>query len=380
MADLDGVRGSRELLRALDRRESRRGLALLVGALTVLAAADVWVILGRTASIPVTMFWLVSPLTAILTTAFVLRWVFENDHDPSYFLHVSKWAVAGSVLLGLTGLSVTYVDYAHGIARVFTLLQAFGWACGGFVIGSVIGVYSAGRRGRERQLDRERRKAESLAETLSVLNRVLRHDIRNDVNVIEGYVDLIAADSDVDQERVDVVRSHTSRVVQLADYARKTERLASEGESGVRTVDVVEPIARTCRKVHASYPNANVATDLPERAEVRAHELVDSAFENLVENAVEHHPGPEPTVRASVERKGDEVIVTIADDGAGIPESEVAVLESGTESKLEHSNGMGLWLANWIVTYSGGGVEFAENEPTGSEITVRLPTGVDPSD
>lgn len=252
-------------------------------------------------------------------------------------------------------------------------MQTVGWACAGFVIGSVIGVYSAGRRGRERQLDRERRKAESLAETLSVLNRVLRHDIRNDVNVIEGYVDLIATESDVDEERVDIVRSHTSRIVQLADYARKTERLASGGESGVRTVEIVEHLATACRRVRASYPEANLETDVPERAEARAHQLVDSAFENLVENAVEHHPGPEPFVRASVERTGDEVVVTVADDGTGLPENEVVVLESRTESKLEHSNGMGLWLVNWIVTYSGGEVEFAENEPTGSEITVRLP-------
>lgn len=348
---------------------------MLVGTLAALVAADVWVILGRTASVPVTVFWLAAPLSAILTTAFVLRWVLEDEGEPEHLLHVSKWAVAGSIVLGLSGLSVAYVDYVRGVARAFTLVQPVGWACGGFVIGSVIGVYSAGRRRRERQLDRERRKAERLAETLSVLNRVLRHDIRNDVNVIEGYVDLIAAESDVDREHVEVVRSHTSRIVQLADYARKTERLASEGESGVRTVDVVERLATTCRKVRASYPTAQVVTDFPDRAEARAHELVDSAFENLVENAVEHHPGPEPFVRVVVERRDREVVVSIADDGPGIPDDEVDVLESGNESSLEHSDGMGLWLVNWIVTYSGGEVEFAENEPTGSHITVRFPAG-----
>lgn len=373
MANLDEVRGSRELRRALDRRESRHGLAVLVGTLAVLVAADIWAILGRTATVPVTVFWLAAPLSAILTTAFVLRWVLEDEGEPEHFLHVSKWALAGSIVLGLSGLSVAYVDYVRGVARTFTLVQPFGWACGGYVIGSVIGVYSAGRRRRERQLERERRKAEHLAETLSVLNRVLRHDIRNDVNVIEGYVDLIATESDVDCEHVEVVREHTSRIVELADYARKTERLAAEGESGVRTIDVVDRLGTTCRKVRTSYPSAQVVTDLPDRAEARAHELVDSAFENLVENAVEHHHGPEPFVRVAVERREREVVVTIADDGPGIPDDEVAVLESGSESSLEHSDGMGLWLVNWIVTYSGGDVEFAENEPTGSDITLRLP-------
>ena len=79
----------------------------------------------------------------------------------------------------------------------------------------------------------------------------------------------------------------------------------------------------------------------------------------------------------SHERDGDATAVVVADDGSGIPDGEVAVLESGTESALEHSDGTGLWFVNWIVTYSDGDVEFAENHPAGSEITVRLPAAAD---
>lgn len=355
--------------------DSLRGFVLYVGTATVLVAATFREILGHSVAVAVTGLWLLGPVAVILTTIPVLAWVFENGHDTAVVSHVSKWSAVGVVVLGSAGGLGQYVHYLQGNLQALPAIQVFEWACGGFVIGSVVGVYSASRRVRERQLRRERRKAENLAETLSVLNRVLRHDIRNNVNVVEGYVDLIAADANAD-DRVETVREHTGRIVELAEYARKTERVVAEGEACVETIDIVEPLTEICRETRSAFPDATVTTDFPERADVRAHRLVDSALENLVENAVEHHPD-DPEVRVAVEHDGDSVAVVIADDGPGIPDSEVAVLESGTESALEHSNGMGLWLVNWIVTYSDGDVEFADNVPTGSEITVRLPAAAD---
>ena len=375
IGESDGVDASGAFVTA-QIRDFPRGHVLFVGVAAALVAATAMAMVGESPTLVVTLFWLLGPTAALLTTAVVLWWAAQNDRDSAYLRHVAGWAAAGAVVLGLSGGVAMYIQHLHGIGvlRAGAVVPVLQWGCGGFVIGSVVGVYSAGRRVRERQLRRERRKAENLAETLSVLNRVLRHDIRNDVNVVEGYVDLIAEDAGADAEdHVAVVREHTARIVQFAEYARETERLVAEGNAGVRTLDVVERVADVCRDVESAFPEATVATEFPASAEVRAHRLVDSAFENLVENAVVHNPDDSPEVRVSVERDGDFVSVVVSDDGPGIPDDEVAVLESGTESALEHSDGMGLWLVNWIVTYSGGEVEFAENEPTGSRISVRLP-------
>ena len=370
--------GDEELPRALDGADPRRGIAVLVGTAAALVATTAWSIPDYSATALVVSLWLLGPVAVVATVAAVLVWTFGNERAAAHVLHVSEWSVAGTIILGLSGGLAMYIQHLNGLLLRFTWIEPIEWACGGFVIGSFVGVYSAGRRVQERRLCDARREAENLAETLSVLNRVLRHDIRNDVNVIEGYVDLIAADADTDaDEHVEVVRDHTSRIVQLADYARDTEQLVAEGASNVERMDVVERLDAVCRDVRAAFPDATVVTDFPDRAEVRANRLVCSAFENLVENAIEHHPEPDPRVRVSVDPGGDATAVVVADDGLGIPDDEVAVLESGAESALEHSDGMGLWLVNWIVTYSGGDVEFAENDPTGSEITVRLPAAAD---
>lgn len=62
----------------------------------------------------------------------------------------------------------------------------------------------------------------------------------------------------------------------------------------------------------------------------------------------------------------------MADNGPGIPECELGVLERGYETPLEHTSGLGLWLVNLIVRESDGDLLYAENDPRGSKITIRL--------
>ena len=57
---------------------------------------------------------------------------------------------------------------------------------------------------------------------------------------------------------------------------------------------------------------------------------------------------------------------------AGIPDEEVTVLPRGTESPLHHGSGLGLWLVHWLVSASGGDLDFADNRPRGSVVTLTL--------
>jgi two-component sensor histidine kinase len=47
------------------------------------------------------------------------------------------------------------------------------------------------------------------------------------------------------------------------------------------------------------------------------------------------------------------------------------VLETGRETPLEHGEGLGLWLVNWIVTGLGGTV--TANTDDGTTVRLSLP-------
>jgi sensor histidine kinase regulating citrate/malate metabolism len=60
-----------------------------------------------------------------------------------------------------------------------------------------------------------------------------------------------------------------------------------------------------------------------------------------------------------------------------IPEQERAVLQSGTETPLDHTSGLGLWLAVWGVRSLGGTIDFQAYEETGNAVTVHVPASVE---
>jgi hypothetical protein len=49
------------------------------------------------------------------------------------------------------------------------------------------------------------------------------------------------------------------------------------------------------------------------------------------------------------------------------------VLETDSESQLEHLSGFGLWLVNWVLSVSGGSLAFEDNNPRGTVVRLALP-------
>jgi sensor histidine kinase regulating citrate/malate metabolism len=82
-------------------------------------------------------------------------------------------------------------------------------------------------------------------------------------------------------------------------------------------------------------------------------------------------------VSITVEPAEDEtewVILTVEDNGPGIPEEQQAVLQEGKETQLQHGNGLGLWAVHWIVTIAGGDLQLSNGDDQGATVTLRLPT------
>jgi PAS domain S-box-containing protein len=208
---------------------------------------------------------------------------------------------------------------------------------------------------------------------LRVLNRVLRHDIRNDVNVIQGWAERLRRSGENVPRYTACIEEKAEEIVRLSDQARRVERLSASGDEALRDVDLVRRLTDQLDRFRRANPGVTLNVDVPWRANVVAHPLVDSAVDNVLENAVEHNDADRPSVDVRLsEIETNEFELRIADDGPGIPAEELAALETGDEGPLTHTSGLGLWLTKWIVAASGGAVRFAENEPSGTVVSMRF--------
>jgi PAS domain S-box-containing protein len=206
---------------------------------------------------------------------------------------------------------------------------------------------------------------------IEVLNRVLRHNLRNDMTVIRGFAEALEAETAGDHaDMAGRIVATSDRLIQLGETARKLEQnLDSSPE--LTPADVVPVVDRTATQLRDQYPEATVTVDTPETAVASSAPRLETAVWELADNAAKHG-GEEPTVELAVTTSEDRVTVRVADDGAGLTDSEAAALVADEETPLVHGSGLGLWLVNWIVDSLDGDLRTRSTD-SGTCIEVCLP-------
>jgi len=107
--------------------------------------------------------------------------------------------------------------------------------------------------------------------------------------------------------------------------------------------------------------------------------------QNLVENAVRFSPAPAPgrpapAVTLGVSADGDAALLTVADEGPGIPPGErervferFYRVDASRRRGADGGAGLGLAICAWIVEAHGGRIEAADRPGGGTLVRVRLP-------
>jgi signal transduction histidine kinase len=111
-------------------------------------------------------------------------------------------------------------------------------------------------------------------------------------------------------------------------------------------------------------------------------ELVGQTVSNLIDNAIKYSPVAEDggesrtKITVSMKQAGNQVLISIADQGAGIPE---ALREQATErfvrleeSRTQPGSGLGLSLAKAVMKLHGGSLMLEDNAP-GLRVVLAFP-------
>jgi len=210
---------------------------------------------------------------------------------------------------------------------------------------------------------------ETREQRLTVFNRILRHNVRNDLDVVLAYADHVD-----DEELRTGIRERATDLLELSNKVREAEAVMTESTDSPESVDLTDVASTVVDQLRSENESADISLVCPDEVTISSHRAVlrQVLFE-LVENSLEHTTADAPRVELSVREVSDGTVeLSVADDGPGIPEREREILAAGTETQLEHGQGIGLWFVNWAVTQLGGEIRFRENDPEGSLVTVRL--------
>ena len=216
---------------------------------------------------------------------------------------------------------------------------------------------------RERELEDRESELELLRQ---VLSRVLRHNIRNKLTTIRGNAELLEDDLDESEsiERVESILEASEELLGHSENAGEIERII---ERRGRTVvyEPLEMVESITADLSRQYPDAEFHVRGGDPASVAGGPGLETALRCLIENAAMHNDADRPRVWATVLEDGDGVTLSVADDGPGIPDHELAVLDTNEETPLSHGSGVGLWLVTWAADSVGAELTF-ETERGGS--------------
>ncbi len=204
---------------------------------------------------------------------------------------------------------------------------------------------------------------------IRVLNRVLRHNLRNDLNAVKGYVGLIADDDENTDDYERRVSRTIDGLITTGDKAQDLEKILGTtpfSDSSMRLETIVD---RAVEDACAGDDAGPVAVTVPSATTVRINPTVlQSVVEELIENGVQH--GGRSAV--SVEYDAECSVLLVSDDGPGIPDHEIEVLDNAKETSLEHGSGLGLWLVKWGTDLFGGSITF-DTDDGGTNVRIELP-------
>ncbi|TFB47237.1 sensor histidine kinase [Cryobacterium tagatosivorans] len=211
------------------------------------------------------------------------------------------------------------------------------------------------------------------------------HELRTPLASIRGYAELTrrgGQELPADAIRsLDRIESEAIRMTGLVEDLLLLARLDEGRELEREPVDLTRMLVDVVSDAHAAGPEHVWNLDLPEEPiEItgdasRLHQV----FANLLANARVHTP-PGTSVTTALAAEGDRAVVTVTDDGPGIPEILRSTLferfARGDSSRFRGtgSTGLGLAIARAVVTAHRGEITVESREGF-TRFRVALPLG-----
>ncbi|MFT5535124.1 MAG: two-component system sensor histidine kinase KdpD [Burkholderiaceae bacterium] len=217
----------------------------------------------------------------------------------------------------------------------------------------------------------------------------LSHDLRTPLTALVGLAEsLVRTTPPLPQAQADVASAlhreslrMSTLVVNLLDMARLEAGAVQLRLEWQSLEEVVGTALAACGSGLAQH---HIVTDLPATLPLVRFDavLIERVLCNLIENALKYTP-PGSTIRISAAPGTDEICLTVADNGPGLPAGQLGTLfdkfSRGVNESAIPGVGLGLAICRAIIDAHGGSIDGVANADGGASFVITLPAGSPPS-
>ena len=220
------------------------------------------------------------------------------------------------------------------------------------------------------------------------LLRAISHDLRTPLTAISGNAsNLISNASSFDEQTklsiYNDIYNDSMWLINLVENLLSITRL-EEGRMNLNfTAELIdEVVAEAVKHVHMRQGGQKITVVhkdefLLAKMDIR---LIIQVIINILDNAIKYTP-KDSMITITTEKQKDKAIISIADNGAGIPDElkervfDMFYTGANKLADSRRSIGLGLALCKSIISVHGGEIFVKDNVPSGAIFTFTLPIG-----
>jgi len=232
-----------------------------------------------------------------------------------------------------------------------------------------------------RDITREREQEEQRSTFISVIS----HELQTPIAIIKGYASTLArSDAVLDPEalrtRLKAVEEEADRLNKLVGNLLYASRIQAGGlQMDITPLDLAPLIERAAERLRVKHPEATIALDLPTHLPpvMADRERIEEVLQNLLDNAIKYSPG-QAQITVNCRAIADEVIISISDQGMGIPLREQAEIferfqrAGNSKQSAIQGAGLGLYICRAIIEAHGGRIWVESSLHSGSTFSFSL--------
>ncbi len=225
-----------------------------------------------------------------------------------------------------------------------------------------------------RRLELQSRRSERLA-TVGELAAGVAHEIRNPLASISGSIELLRTAPQVsedDRTLMNIVSREIQRlnvlIGDLLDYANPRPLQHVELDLGVMVRETVQ-VARADQ----AFAAVQLTCEADELKITADPAKIRQVLWNLLRNASDAAATGGKHVRVEARATDEGAVITVEDDGPGIPKDKLARIFDPFFTTKQKGTGLGLAMCHTIVTDHGGRIDVESEPGKGTRMVVLLP-------
>ncbi|MER2510140.1 ATP-binding protein [Amaricoccus sp.] len=226
----------------------------------------------------------------------------------------------------------------------------------------------------------------SAARSVTGMAAMLAHEIRNPLAGISGAAQLLEMEvGEADRELTELIQAEAARIGKLVDRVEQFGDLRPAQRRPLNIHDVLDRARRAAQAGFAAHARFSEEYDPSLPPTAGDPDQLLQVFQNLIKNAAEaiprvggaiaiataFRPGVK-MVRPGRQSESLPLLVTITDNGPGIPENLIRDVFDPFVSSKVNGTGLGLSLVSKFISDHGGVVE-CDSRPGRTRFRVRLP-------